>query len=163
MTYLPVVPNLSPALAQAIGLFEVDGMTILLQVENGWLIARQDHISRLRRYRWATTREDVSLRRVLEREKVKRAGPETWLYQTGGRGTAVILRRTQLQGLQTCLINEQYSQNCWCRDYVEDDHLYGKMVSWPLHNPIPRNDVFGKVGSWEVGKLGWKWPFWRWW
>jgi len=35
MTYLPVVPNLSPALAQAIGLFEVDGMTILLQVEEG--------------------------------------------------------------------------------------------------------------------------------
>jgi hypothetical protein len=33
MTYLPVVPNLSPALAQAIGLFEVDGMTILLQVK----------------------------------------------------------------------------------------------------------------------------------
>jgi hypothetical protein len=60
----------------------------------------------------STTREDVSLRRVLEREKVKRAGPETRLYQTGGRGTAVILRRTQLQGLQTCLINEQYSQNC---------------------------------------------------
>jgi hypothetical protein len=29
------VPNLSPALAQAIGLFEVDGMTILLQVEGG--------------------------------------------------------------------------------------------------------------------------------
>jgi hypothetical protein len=50
-------------------------MTILLQVEgqeDGWLIARQDHISRLRRYRWATTREDVSLRRVLEREKVKK-------------------------------------------------------------------------------------------
>lgn len=58
MTYLPVVPNLSPALAQAIGLFEVDGMTILLQVEgqeDEWLIARQDHISRLRRYRWATS------------------------------------------------------------------------------------------------------------
>jgi hypothetical protein len=35
MTYLPVVPNLSPALAQAIGLFEVDGMTISLQVEEG--------------------------------------------------------------------------------------------------------------------------------
>jgi hypothetical protein len=29
------VPNLSPALAQAIGLFEVDGMIILLQVEGG--------------------------------------------------------------------------------------------------------------------------------
>jgi hypothetical protein len=34
LSYL-VVPNLSPALAQAIGLFEVDGMTILLQVEDG--------------------------------------------------------------------------------------------------------------------------------
>jgi hypothetical protein len=29
------VPNVSPALAQAIGLFEVDGMTILLQVRGG--------------------------------------------------------------------------------------------------------------------------------
>ena len=28
-------PHFSPALAQAIGLFEVDGMTILLQVEGG--------------------------------------------------------------------------------------------------------------------------------
>jgi hypothetical protein len=84
MTYLPVVPNLSPALVQAIGLFEVDGMTILLQVENGWLIARQDHISRLRRYRWATTREDVSLRRVLEREKVKKGWP--WDLAVSDRG-----------------------------------------------------------------------------
>ena len=44
------VPNLSPALAQAIGLFEVDGMTIFL-AGGGWLIARQGHISRLWRYR----------------------------------------------------------------------------------------------------------------
>jgi hypothetical protein len=35
MTYLPLSPHLSPALAPAIGLFEVDRMTILLQVEGG--------------------------------------------------------------------------------------------------------------------------------
>jgi len=68
------------------------------------LIAGQDHISRLWRYRWTAARHDVSLRRVLEKRE-GRGRPERLTLRPScirqGERDRINLKGGQLQGLQT--------------------------------------------------------------